>query len=256
MNLHTHFGAVNAKTASEGRERMAARRRVLCDLGLGDLVRIDPVDLSAAHLAHAKSLAVPGRFDIAGMTIDAPAGVYHPCPNSTSTTMIRGITALNPRPLGRVLEIGCGSGAVALFVAKEFGADILATDIDALALEATRANAKLNNLPIRVQQSDLFDNVSERGFDLVIFNIPLVDHAPLTEWDGLSLCDPGGDLIFRFASRVSRFLSPTGFAIFPVCSNSAYERLDCLPIPMRAIALDTAKDGYWMALIEAQAPGT
>jgi len=230
----------------------AARRRVLARFGLENLVGVDPVDIAQAHIAHAASLAIPERFEIEGLTIDAPAGVYHPRPESSSLMFVRNILALNPPRIRRALEIGCGAGAVALFLAQRFGADVLATDIAPEALAATRANAALNGVAVRVQASDLFDAVSERGFDLVVFNVPLVDQAPVSVWDGGTLCDPGGALLSRFAREVGDFLAAGGFALFSLCSNSAYEHLDGLPLVTRVVGFEMAGAGFWRAVVEGR----
>jgi len=233
--------------------RSAARRRVLARLKLEAFVGVEPIDIAEAHVAHARSLGSPERFEAEGLTIDAPAGVYHPRPESSSLMFVRNILALNPAKVGRALEIGCGAGLVALFLARRFGADVLATDIDDAALAATRANSALNEVPLRVGRSDLFESVAERGFDLVVFNTPLVDQAPVNEWDGGTLCDPGGSLLERFARGVADYLAPGGFALFSICSNSAYERLDGLRLVMRVVGFEMAGAGFWRAIVEARA---
>jgi len=70
----------------------------------------------------------------------------------------------------RVLEIGCGSGVVALHCAKA-GCSVAAVDINPEAVRATRYNAGSNGLSVNVLESDLFRTVSGT-FDLIIFNLP------------------------------------------------------------------------------------
>ncbi len=70
----------------------------------------------------------------------------------------------------RVLEMGCGTGLIALHCAKA-GAIVTAADINPKAVDCVRANAKLNGLEIEVVHSDLFLDV-EGGFDLIVFNPP------------------------------------------------------------------------------------
>ena len=69
-----------------------------------------------------------------------------------------------------VLEIGCGSGIVALHCAKN-GCKVLAVDINPEAVKATKENARANNLTIKVSESDMFDNVNGT-FDTIMFNLP------------------------------------------------------------------------------------
>jgi release factor glutamine methyltransferase len=89
--------------------------------------------------------------------------------------------ALERRP-GRVLEVGTGSGAIALALADELpGAEIVATDTSPGALEVARANAAGLGLADRVRFEA--GTVPEgTNFDLVLANLPYVAEA---DWAGL-----------------------------------------------------------------------
>jgi predicted nicotinamide N-methyase len=81
----------------------------------------------------------------------------------------------------RVLDFGAGSGVAAIAAAKAGAAEVVACDLDPLALEACRANAELNG--VRLNYSADFFQEQDR-FDLVIVadvlydraNLPLLDH--------------------------------------------------------------------------------
>jgi ribosomal protein L11 methyltransferase len=82
----------------------------------------------------------------------------------------------------RVLDVGCGSGILAIAAGKLGGRDILGLDTDSIAVEATAANARLNGLArqIAVRKGSL--PTGERPFDLVLANLIaslLVTLAPL-----------------------------------------------------------------------------
>jgi release factor glutamine methyltransferase len=99
--------------------------------------------------------------------------------------------ALELRP-GRVLDVGTGSGAIALAIADELpGCEVVATDTSAAALELARTNAERLGLDERVQfvEGMLPDGntgwVGGEGaepFDLIVANLPYVAE---TEWAGL-----------------------------------------------------------------------
>jgi release factor glutamine methyltransferase len=95
----------------------------------------------------------------------------------------------------RVLDVGTGSGAIALAIADELpGCDVVATDTSAAALEVARANAERLGLAGRVElvegmlpggapePDDAAGAGSPARFDLVVANLPYVSEA---EWGGL-----------------------------------------------------------------------
>ncbi len=78
---------------------------------------------------------------------------------------------------GRVLEIGTGSGAIALAVADEIdGCEVVATDISADAIAVARANGITLGLDDRVEF--IVGSLPESGeFDLILGNLPYVAHG-------------------------------------------------------------------------------
>ena len=90
--------------------------------------------------------------------------------------------ALELRPAS-VLDVGTGSGAVALAIADELpGCEVTATDTSAAALEVARANAERLGLAGRVEMVEGTLPPGPGEFDLVLANLPYVSEA---EWGGL-----------------------------------------------------------------------
>ena len=81
----------------------------------------------------------------------------------------------------RVLDFGAGSGVAAIAAAKAGAAEVVACDLDPLALQACRANAALNGVTLGYSE-DFFAEADR--FDLIIVadvlydraNLPLLDH--------------------------------------------------------------------------------
>lgn len=81
----------------------------------------------------------------------------------------------------RVLDFGAGSGVAAIAAAKAGAAEVVACDLDPLALAACRANAALNGVELRYSQ-DFFAEADR--YELIIVadvlydraNLPLLDH--------------------------------------------------------------------------------
>ena len=79
--------------------------------------------------------------------------------------------ALGRTASARVLDVGCGSGILAIAAAKLGARDLLGVDTDSIAVESTLSNARLNGLArrIRVRQGSV--PTGEGSFDLVLANL-------------------------------------------------------------------------------------
>jgi release factor glutamine methyltransferase len=108
---------------------------------------------------------------------------------------------------GVVLDVGTGSGAIAISIAQERpSATVHATDVSAEALEAAGHNAPENGASVRFYQADLFAGLEflEGGVDLLASNPPYIEAGTLESlalevrvWDPSPALDGGPDgLIF------------------------------------------------------------
>ncbi len=132
-----------------------------------------------------------------------------------------------------VLDLGTGSGAIALAVADELpGCTVTAVDTSAPALEVARANAERLGLTDRVRfvEGSL---PAEPSFDLILANLPYVAAAEwaslqpeVTEWEPLEALLAGPDGLDAFR------------ALIPACGR----------IALRRRAQDAAATGLTVAL--------
>ena len=119
----------------------------------------------------------------------------------------------------RILDIGTGSGCIALALAKEFpAAEIHATDISPAALEVARANAARHELENRVHfhQADLLAGLNLNAFDFIVSNPPYVGES---EEDQVQL------EVRKFEPRNAVFAGPTGTEIIARLIPQAYDAL-------------------------------
>ena len=72
-----------------------------------------------------------------------------------------------------ILDIGTGSGCIAITLKKELNCNVTAVDISASALEVAKTNAINNNVNINFYQSDIFNNVNNK-YDIIISNPPYI----------------------------------------------------------------------------------
>ena len=140
----------------------------------------------------------------------------------------------------RIADVGAGSGAIALALAKELPeAEIHATDTSAAALEVARANAARHQLEARVHfhQADLLEGLGS-DFDFVVSNPPYVGEA---EADSVQLevrkfepCDAvfagptGVEVIERLIPQALAALRPGGWLVMEISGTIAVRVLKML----------------------------
>ncbi len=73
----------------------------------------------------------------------------------------------------KILDIGTGSGCIAISLKKILDCYVVASDISSDALEVARLNAKDNNVDIEFVNSNIFDNIEDK-FDVIISNPPYI----------------------------------------------------------------------------------
>jgi release factor glutamine methyltransferase len=78
---------------------------------------------------------------------------------------------------GRIVDVGAGSGAIAITLALETGAEIIATDISSAALAIAAANAAQLGAEVRFLQTDLLSALADSSVDVVASNPPYVAEA-------------------------------------------------------------------------------
>ena len=107
----------------------------------------------------------------------------------------------------RIVDVGTGSGSIALALAKELPqAEIHATEISSAALEIARANAARHELESRIQfhEADLLAGIEQNSFDFVVSNPPYVGES---EEDQVQM------EVRKFEPRNAVFAGPTGVEV-------------------------------------------
>jgi release factor glutamine methyltransferase len=184
----------------------------------------------------------------------------------TSDTQSRNAKVRGPLSEVRIIDVGTGSGCIALALAKELPqAEIYATDISSAALEIARANAARLQLQsrIRFREADLL-STHEPGFennslDFVVSNPPYVGESEVDsvqlevrkfEPRGAVFAGPAGtEVMERLIPRAHAALRPDGWLVMEISGTIAEKvkqllsdwkdvsiRLDLQSIPRVALA--------------------
>lgn len=74
-----------------------------------------------------------------------------------------------------ILDIGTGSGCIAITINKLIGCNVDAVDISSEALEIAKENNRINNTNVNFIVSDVFSNVNDK-YDVIISNPPYISY--------------------------------------------------------------------------------
>ena len=155
---------------------------------------------------------ITGHQEFWGMDLIVTPAVLIPRPETEHLveTVLRLASAgegARPTSTLRMVDVGTGSGCIALALAKELPrAEIHATDISSAALEIARANAARHQLESRVQfhETDLLQGFEPNAFDFVVSNPPYVGES---EEDQVQI------EVRKFEPRQAVFAGATGLEV-------------------------------------------
>lgn len=207
------------------------------DRPLSDDERVSFKTLLKARLERQPLQYIIGSQAFRYLELHVEPGVFIPRPE-TELLVERIIDAVRAAtgPLA-VLDLGMGSGAVCLSLAKELpDVHVWAVDISAKALEITAVNAATHGLldKVTLRQGDMFSGLPAGAgltFDVVAANPPYIptreidglepevrDHEPLEALDG----GPTGIRFYEtIAEQAHEYLRPGGLIAFEVGAGQA-----------------------------------
>lgn len=151
-------------------------------------------------------------------------------PRPETEVLVEKVLELASRENDSILDVGTGSGCIAVALAKELPrARVEAVDISERALRVARRNAALHKAKhVHFHKSDLFSAFRGTGvrFDFIVSNPPYISRG---DWDGLPpevrdfeprrallAGESGLEMIERLVRRARTFLRPGGYLIFEI----------------------------------------
>ncbi len=155
--------------------------------------------------------------------------------NDTEILVEYAINYIKENNCKTVLDIGTGSGAIAVSVAY-YCPDIkaVAVDISEKALNTAKENAKINNVSERIDfiKSDIFENITEK-YDIIISNPPYIQSdiiktliPQVKDYEPLSALDGGKDGLYfykKIISECKNYINKNGALLFEIGYNQSFE---------------------------------
>jgi release factor glutamine methyltransferase len=151
--------------------------------GVSDDERERVEDLVGRRAAREPLQYVLGEWGFRRLTLSVDRRALVPRPE-TEVVVERCLALLDGRERPRVLDVGTGSGAIALAIADEHpGARVVGLDASEDALDLARENAARTGLELELRRHDLFAGLPAGPWDLVVSNPPYVEPEDLHELD-------------------------------------------------------------------------
>ncbi len=131
--------------------------------------------LARRRLAHEPIAYLTGSQAFYGLALQVNPSVLVPRPDTE--TLVDWALEVLPSSRARLLDLGTGSGAIALAIKSERpDAEVVATDQSPGALDVAQGNAKRLSLAVRFHQGDWFKALAqgEATFDCIVSNPPYI----------------------------------------------------------------------------------
>jgi release factor glutamine methyltransferase len=187
---------------------------------------------------------VLGEWGFRRLTLKVDRRVLVPRPE-TEVVVERCLELLRGLDRPAVLDVGTGSGAIALAIADEHpGARVTAIDVSVGALEVARENARATELRVAFAEQDVRDGL-EGAYDLVVSNPPYVTaeeietlEPEVRHWEP-RIATVGEEHTEAIAAASARVLLPAGHLVLEVADGQAAEVSEVL----RRLGYDNVRSG-------------
>lgn len=172
-----------------------------------------------------------------GLRLYIPEAIFNPVTSLSTGLILNYLKELKVE--GDVADLGCGSGVIAIYIAKRFSKYVYCIEVSTRSLAVARVNSSLNNVSELVKTLEVGDVGRVKNVKLVVTNPPYLPLEPLDLLDinwcggrdlryvyaimntGIKLLAEDGSILFTLSSlsdvsEVVRYLIRRGLKVLPV----------------------------------------
>ena len=167
---------------------------------------------------------ITGEQEFMGLTFHVNSNVLVPR-QDTETLVEEALKVV--RPGMKIMDMCTGSGCVLISILKN-AHDIegIGYDISKQAINVAKENAKLNEVPAVFERSDLFEDVVENDFDVIVSNPPYIPTdviatlmPEVAEFEPREALDGKGDGLYFYSKileQCKNYMKPDGYVLFEI----------------------------------------
>ena len=167
---------------------------------------------------------ITGEQEFMGLTFHVNSNVLIPR-QDTETLVEEALKVV--RPGMKIMDMCTGSGCVLISILKN-AHDIegIGYDISKQAINVAKENAKLNEVPALFERSDLFEDVVENDFDVIVSNPPYIPTdviatlmPEVAEFEPREALDGKGDGLYFYSKileQCKNYMKPDGYVLFEI----------------------------------------